>query len=77
MRRGDDVAEIKALMAGSVWKLHVSKGDSVEAGEELVILESMKMEIPISTDVGGVVEEIKVEEGSFVNENDPLLIVKE
>ena len=76
MRRGDDVAEIKATMAGNVWKLHVREGDTVEAGEELVILESMKMEIPIATDVGGVVEEIKVEEGSFVNENDLRVIVR-
>lgn len=70
------MAEVKATMAGNVWKVQVSEGDLVEIGQEVVILESMKMEIPIVAEVGGVVEKIQVEEGSFVNENDLLLTIK-
>lgn len=70
------MTEIRATMAGNVWKLHVNVGDRVEEGDEVLILESMKMEIPIDSEIGGTVEEIKVEEGSFVNENDLLLIIK-
>ncbi|MBU9720756.1 MULTISPECIES: acetyl-CoA carboxylase biotin carboxyl carrier protein subunit [Bacillaceae] len=67
--------EIKTNMAGNVWKIQVAQGDQVEVGQEVVILESMKMEIPITAEVGGTVKELKVEEGSFVNEDDVLLIV--
>ncbi|MFA9557454.1 acetyl-CoA carboxylase biotin carboxyl carrier protein subunit [Evansella sp. AB-rgal1] len=69
--------EIKATMAGNVWKVQVSKGDKVTLDQEVIILESMKMEIPISAEVEGIVEEVKVEEGSFVDEEEVLLLVKE
>ncbi|MDQ0254184.1 acetyl-CoA carboxylase biotin carboxyl carrier protein [Evansella vedderi] len=68
--------EVRATMAGNVWKIQVAVGDEVKAGDEVVILESMKMEIPITTEADGIVEELKVEEGSFVNEDDVLITLK-
>ncbi len=64
---------VKAVMAGNVWKLLVKPGDIVEDGQDIAILESMKMEIPIAADFGGVVKEVKVSEGDFVNEEDILI----
>lgn len=68
--------EVKASMAGNVWKITVQQGDEVSEGQDVVILESMKMEIPIATETSGKVKEIKVEEGSFVNEGDVILIIE-
>lgn len=67
------MSNVKAVMAGNVWKILVNVGDVVEDGQDIVILESMKMEIPIAADFGGVVKEIKVREGDFVNEEDVLI----
>ncbi len=68
--------EIKASMAGNVWKINVKEGEQVEIGDEVVILESMKMEIPIASEVSGVVKEITVSEGDFVNEDECLMKVE-
>ena len=68
--------EIKATMAGSVWKITVSEGDKVEEDQDIVILESMKMEIPIGAEDEGTVKEIKVAEGDFVNEGDVIAIIE-
>lgn len=68
--------EVKATMAGSVWKLMVSVGDTVEEDQDIVILESMKMEIPILAEEAGMVKEIKVAEGDFVNEGDVIAILE-
>jgi acetyl-CoA carboxylase biotin carboxyl carrier protein len=65
--------DVKAVMAGNVWKILVKPGDLVEDGQDVVILESMKMEIPIAADFGGIVKEVKVNEGDFVNEEDILI----
>jgi acetyl-CoA carboxylase biotin carboxyl carrier protein len=65
--------KVVAVMAGNVWKILVQPGDQVEEGQDLVILESMKMEIPIAAEVGGTVKEVKVNEGDFVNEEDLLI----
>ncbi|GAB3066464.1 acetyl-CoA carboxylase biotin carboxyl carrier protein subunit [Virgibacillus ainsalahensis] len=67
--------EIKASMAGNVWKIVVSEGESVEEDQDIVILESMKMEIPIAAEDDGTVQEIKVAEGDFVNEGDIIAII--
>jgi len=61
---------IRANMAGTVWKVLVKPGDTVAPGQDVVILESMKMEIPITAEVGGTVQAVKVGEGDFVNEGD-------
>ncbi|MFC4770262.1 acetyl-CoA carboxylase biotin carboxyl carrier protein subunit [Effusibacillus consociatus] len=65
--------QVLASMAGNVWKVLVKPGDTVEAGQDVVILESMKMEIPIAADFGGKVKEVKINEGDFVNEGDVLV----
>ncbi|MFC4738286.1 acetyl-CoA carboxylase biotin carboxyl carrier protein subunit [Bacillus daqingensis] len=64
------MADIQTTMAGNVWKINVKVGDEVQEGDEVVILESMKMEIPIAAEQSGTVSEVLVEEGSFVNEED-------
>jgi len=64
------MVEIKASMAGSVWKIVASEGDKLEANTDIVILESMKMEIPIATEEAGTIKELLVSEGDFVNEGD-------
>ncbi|WP_374722238.1 acetyl-CoA carboxylase biotin carboxyl carrier protein subunit [Peribacillus tepidiphilus] len=70
------MTEIKASMAGSVWKIVAAPGDLVSEGQDLIILESMKMEIPIPAEASGTVAEIKVNEGDFVNEGDVLAIIE-
>ncbi|WP_163972165.1 acetyl-CoA carboxylase biotin carboxyl carrier protein subunit [Oceanobacillus halotolerans] len=68
--------ELKATMAGSVWKITVNKGDVVKEGQDVVILESMKMEIPIPAEQDGAIKEIKVSEGDFVNEGDVIAVIE-
>ena len=62
--------EVRAEMVANVWKVVVGQGDSVEEGDTLVILESMKMEIPVVTESGGTVESVNVNEGDVVQEGD-------
>ena len=62
--------EIRAEMVANVWKVVVSAGDEVQDGDTLVILESMKMEIPVVAESDGVVAEIAVAEGDVVQEGD-------
>ncbi len=67
------MTEIIASMAGNVWKVLVSEGSEVKAGQDVVILESMKMEIPHEAETDGTVAKITVAEGDFVEENDILV----
>ncbi len=62
--------EIRAEMVANVWKVVVSAGDQVSDGDMLVILESMKMEIPVLSEADGTVVEIAVGEGDVVQEGD-------
>lgn len=68
--------EIKSVMAGNMWKIVVAEGDTVEAGQDIAILESMKMEIPIATEKAGTVKELKINEGDFINEGDVIAIIE-
>ena len=68
--------EVLTNMAGNVWKIAVKPGDQVSEGQDVVILESMKMEIPISSEVSGIVDEIIVNEGDFVNDGDVVIKLK-
>jgi acetyl-CoA carboxylase biotin carboxyl carrier protein len=68
--------EITATMAGTVLNVMVSKGDNVNTGQEVLMLESMKMEIPIESELDGLIKEVKVNVGDFVNEGDVLIIVE-
>jgi acetyl-CoA carboxylase biotin carboxyl carrier protein len=70
------MSEVIAVMAGNVWKVLVKAGDQVEEGQDVVILESMKMEIPIAAEFDGTVKEVKVNEGDFVNEGDVSVVVE-
>jgi acetyl-CoA carboxylase biotin carboxyl carrier protein len=68
--------EITATMAGTVLNVLVEDGQSVTEGQEILVLESMKMEIPIESTYSGEVTEVKVNIGDFVNEGDVLVVVK-
>lgn len=67
--------EIKAHITGTIWKIKVAVGDSVDEGDTLVIIESMKMEMPIEADDPGTVKEVRAKEGQAVNEGDVLLVI--
>jgi acetyl-CoA carboxylase biotin carboxyl carrier protein len=66
---------IVAELVGTVLKVVVEKGQPVAAGDTIVLLESMKMEIPVLTEVAGVVTEVAVREGDTVQEGDVLAVV--
>ena len=63
---------VEAELVGNVWRVVASVGDVVEPGDVVLILESMKMEIPVPCEVAGVVTEISVREGDVVTEGDRL-----
>jgi len=65
--------ELKSTMAGTVFTVDVSAGDEVSAGQTVVVLESMKMEIPVEAEKGGKVKEVRVNVGDFINEGDTIL----
>ena len=69
------MAAIEAHITGTVWKIEVSPGDHVDEGDTVVILESMKMEMPVEAEDEGTVSEILVEEGQAVQEGDPLVVL--
>ena len=64
------MAEVRAEMVANVWKVLVSEGDHVDDGDTLVILESMKMEIPVLAENAGVITKLHVAEGDVVQEDE-------
>ena len=68
--------EVEAHITGTVWKIECEVGDAVAEGDTVVILESMKMEMPVEAEDGGVVREILCEEGQAVNEGDTLVVLE-
>ncbi|QQK77800.1 acetyl-CoA carboxylase biotin carboxyl carrier protein subunit [Salicibibacter cibarius] len=70
------MAKIEVSMAGNLWKLLKKQGDQVETGEEVAILESMKMEIPIESVAGGQVKMVLKGEGDFVDEGETILEIE-
>ncbi len=64
------MAEVRAEMVANVWKVLVAEGDQVDDGDTLVILESMKMEIPVLAEDSGTVTRLHVAEGDVVQEDD-------
>ena len=66
---------VKAHITGTVWKIEVKEGDVVSEGQVCVILESMKMEMPVEAPVSGKVDKIACAEGQAVNEDDVLLTI--
>jgi acetyl-CoA carboxylase biotin carboxyl carrier protein len=69
------LSEVEAHITGTVWKIEVAVGDAVEEGDTVVILESMKMEMPVEAEDPGVVKEILCEEGQSVSEGDTLVVL--
>ena len=70
------MAEVHAEMVANVWKVVVQEGDEVSEGDTLVILESMKMEIPVLAEHRGTVSAVKVGEGDVVQEGDVLAVLE-
>jgi acetyl-CoA carboxylase biotin carboxyl carrier protein len=70
------VADIEAHITGTVWKIEVAVGDTIEEGDTVVILESMKMEMPVEAEDEGTVKEILVAEGQSVSEGDTLVVLE-
>ena len=67
------MANVEAHITGTVWKIEVSVGDTIEEGDTVVILESMKMEMPVESPGAGKVSTIHVTPGQAVEEGAPLL----
>lgn len=66
---------VNAHITGTVWKIEVTEGDTITEGQTCVVLESMKMEMPVEAPVAGKVEKIACSEGQSVNEGDVLLTI--
>ncbi|MBN1207564.1 MAG: biotin/lipoyl-binding carrier protein [Myxococcaceae bacterium] len=69
------MADVAAHITGTVWKIEVKVGQKVSAGDTLVILESMKMEMPVEATEDGTVAEIRCKESQAVNEGDVLVVL--
>jgi biotin carboxyl carrier protein len=67
--------EIRAEMVANVWKVVASVGDAVTEGDTLVILESMKMEIPVLAESDGTVSQLAVNEGDVIQEGDLIAVI--
>ena len=70
------MADVVAEMVANVWRVVAVPGDAVSAGDPLVILESMKMEIPVESPLDGTVREVPVREGGVVQEGDVIAVVE-
>ena len=68
--------DVEAHITGTVWKIEVAVGDSISEGDTVVILESMKMEMPVEAEDEGTVKEVLCEEGQAVNEGDTLVVLE-
>jgi len=75
-REAGTLPEIEAHITGTVWKIEVEVGDSIDEGDAVVILESMKMEMPVEAEDAGVVTAILCSEGQSVSEGDPLVVIE-
>jgi acetyl-CoA carboxylase biotin carboxyl carrier protein len=69
------LTEVRAEITANVWKVTVEVGQAVAEGDTLAILESMKMEIPVESPVGGTVSEIRVAPDDHVAEGDVIAVV--
>jgi acetyl-CoA carboxylase biotin carboxyl carrier protein len=68
--------DVEAHITGTVWKIECQIGQQVAEGDTVVILESMKMEMPVEAEDDGVVRQIVVEEGQSVSEGDTLVVLE-
>jgi len=67
------MATVRAHITGTVWKIEVRPGEAIAAGQTVVILESMKMEMPVEAEQAGTVSAVLVKEGQAVEEGAPLV----
>ena len=67
------MADVEAHITGTVWKIECAVGDTIAEGDTVVILESMKMEMPVESEDEGTVRAVLVSEGQTVSEGDPLV----
>ena len=70
------MAEVRAEMVANVWKVVASEGDHVEDGDTLVILESMKMEIPVLAENSGTLTKLDGAEGDVIQEGDLIAVIE-
>ncbi len=70
------MTEVRAELVGNVWKVEAREGDQVAEDDVLLILESMKMEIPVTAPAGGTVREIRVKEQDVVQEGQVLAVIE-
>ena len=70
------MANVEAHITGTVWKVECEIGQEVEEGDTLVILESMKMEMPVEAEDDGKVSEITCQEGQSVSEGETLVVLE-
>jgi acetyl-CoA carboxylase biotin carboxyl carrier protein len=71
----DEVPDVEAHITGTVWKVECEVGQAIEDGDTVVIIESMKMEMPVEAEDEGTVAEIRCEEGQSVKEGDVLVVL--
>ena len=69
------MADIPANITGVVWKIDCAVGDQIAEGDTVVVLESMKMEMPVEAEEAGTVTEIRCAEGQAVHEGDTLVVL--
>ena len=70
------VVDVPAHITGVVWKIECAVGDQVAEGDVVVVLESMKMEMPVEAEDAGTVAEIRCREGQAVHEGDTLVVLE-
>ncbi|MBA3422136.1 MAG: biotin/lipoyl-binding carrier protein [Thermoleophilaceae bacterium] len=69
--------DIAAHITGTIWKINVAVGDAIEEGDEVIVLESMKMEMPLEAEVAGTVDRVTCAEGDSVSEGDTLVVLRD
>ena len=70
------MSEVRAEMVANVWKVVAAEGDTIADGDTLVILESMKMEIPVLAETSGTLTKLAVAEGDVVQEGDLIAVIQ-
>ncbi len=68
--------QITAMMAGTVVEVLVKQGDQISDGQDVIIIESMKMQLPVQSEQAGTVKEVKIASGDFVNEGDTIMVLE-
>ena len=71
-----DLPDVEAHITGTVWKIECEVGQAIAEGDTVVILESMKMEMPVESEDDGTVKEIACKEGQSVSEGDVLVVLE-